>query len=294
LVPRPNGKNVAAVALGRVLLGLAGDDAAVQAGSWPTVAHAALLAHVDDPGAPLDQLRAQWIRNPLARELRDEVVAVVVALGGMATAEEVAQVLLATHGSTAEGADRMLHALALVRVAVEGDVADDAPELEVSRPRGSGRVLLAVEGEDGTAAARLAAARSVAEIVDGLVATDEQPVSRNRGLTDLEGDSTRPLCRDADVPPEDPSPAHVPGVARTGGARAGRRTRRAPPRGPVRGGVRRRSDGSLSARRHTGGAARLEASRTSQRGAGWRARPAVARTMPGAAPSGSSSFGNRA
>src|SRR4051794_5382688 len=36
-----------------------------------------------------------------------------------------------------------------------------------------------------------------------------------------------------DHPTKDLSPAHVPGVARTGGARAGRRTRRGPPRGPV-------------------------------------------------------------
>src|SRR4051812_22309329 len=56
-----------------------------------------------------------------------------------------------------------------------------------------------------------------------------------------------------------------------------------------------RSDRSLSARRHTrGGAARLETPRTSQGGAGWRARPAVARATPGAAPSGSSNFGNPA
>lgn len=188
LVPRGNGKNAAAVNLGRALVGLPvpGGEESESAPAWPTLAEAALRVDVDDPTAPMDQLRSYWVRNPVARELRAEVVEVVDSLGGVATADEVAQVLLATHGSTAEGAARLRHALALVRVAVEGDAADDAPELQVSRGRSGAAVLLVRDAGDGVAPGRLSAVREAAEAADALVEADPHPVSRARALAELE------------------------------------------------------------------------------------------------------------
>lgn len=131
LVPRPSPANVVEVRALRSLLALDG----VPATAWPTVQQ--LATAVDAPRAEvvsaLDNAARRWRRNPEFAQVRDLLVSVIAAQGGVVGAEEAAAALTFRLGSAREGDARRAVATGLVRAVVEGDVRSQVPSLVTRR-----------------------------------------------------------------------------------------------------------------------------------------------------------------
>ncbi|NYG54948.1 BREX system serine/threonine kinase PglW [Nocardioides perillae] len=144
----PEGDDVAARAV-RLVLGQVDEVTGAGPLAWPT---AAVLRN--ELGADRSVVADAWSRflptvadSRLVQEVRDQVFDLVAGLGGVATADEVAQRLLERRGSHAGGEQRHAQGLALVRVAVES-----APGKAVVRRAGDVLLVTADTQLDLTAA----------------------------------------------------------------------------------------------------------------------------------------------
>ena len=123
----------------RLLMLLELDDASAGPPSLPTQTEIARRAGKTRAliGQDLTRARERWRRIRSLREVRDEIATFLEAEGGVATAREVVEFLLAARG--AEAADpnlRLRRAAAVVRAALETERLMDQPRWEESRAHG--------------------------------------------------------------------------------------------------------------------------------------------------------------
>ena len=177
LIPRRTTRNETEVDAISSLLGLV---ELPTAGPWPsqTEVAAALGVTRGRIGQIIPAARERWRKLTAVTELRDEVIAHLQALGGIAAAAELEGAVLAERPVADLDRARIL-ARAAVRAAVEVELAQDTPRLAQRRSAG-GRVLLTSAGEDGAErqrvldhAARLGAAADEIAAAETLVAPSE-------------------------------------------------------------------------------------------------------------------------
>jgi len=210
LVPSGRGQSETRVRAARLLLGLPADAERREPlpPLWPTQGDVAECLQVTRVRAQqLDaELRRRWRRSigsPLGA-VRDEVVGLAESNGGVMSALEGAEALLAVRGSMEEGQLRLSQAVGLVRAAVETELerGGDA-RLDRSR-RAGGVVLIGLEpspGEAGpTAAQRIEYAVGLGRAAARLVARDQAPVPGARAVERL-----RELALPEGMPPLDDS-----------------------------------------------------------------------------------------
>lgn len=152
LIPAPTGRNGTEVRAARLLLGRQPEDGAQLPPPWPSQGELAEALGVTRVRAQqLDAtLRRRWASStgdsPLA-QVRDDLVAAVDGAGGVATAAEAANALLALRGSVATEPLRFLQALGLVRAAVESEL-ERGGAARLDRRRRGDVVLLATEAPE--------------------------------------------------------------------------------------------------------------------------------------------------
>ncbi|MFP5345500.1 MAG: BREX system serine/threonine kinase PglW [Actinomycetes bacterium] len=180
LVPKPEDRDVA-----EALLGLGEPDAQGHAGNaWTTVRDVAWTLGRDQ-GQVRDVvggLEGHWAGLPSMRDLRDALVEVVESVGGVASGAQCAGALVDRLGSTVEEPLRSRVAEAVVRAAIDAELADEQldgdPRLVYSRePRGilvaSGPLRV---GDGPSTAERLEWAARLGEAADELAGSDPLPV----------------------------------------------------------------------------------------------------------------------
>ncbi|WP_343450068.1 BREX system serine/threonine kinase PglW [Micromonospora oryzae] len=139
----------------QVLLGQAADADGNHL-RWPSQADVARVTgkHQPDVSRLLRRVVTRdWQPNPALGLVGDEIVALLDGRGGVASAEEIAEALIAARGSYTPEPKRTAQAIGLVRAAVETELArgGDA-RLAMHRLRGSDTVLIGREPDDpGTA-----------------------------------------------------------------------------------------------------------------------------------------------
>jgi serine/threonine protein kinase len=146
LIPRrPAGDETAEDRLLELYLGLEPADGPV---SWPAAGDVAREAGVarSAVAAVLGKARDRWHKRPELNELRTELVSLLSSAGGVATADELAALLLAARGSVEDsGIDRRRLASAVLRALIEleasasdtarfASYADQAPILVALSP----------------------------------------------------------------------------------------------------------------------------------------------------------------
>jgi hypothetical protein len=174
LVPADRTKAAPAALLARRLLNI---DLPTGASPWPDLEAAAAEAGLD--GDPLEHaglLASYWARTQAGRALLDDVSAALQALGGLATADEIAERLVALRGSQAEGTRRRTNAVGLVRAAVE---ADAGATLAILR---HGQAVLVTAADSLAPDERLEAAAALASAVDDALTDVTEPLGPNVGL----------------------------------------------------------------------------------------------------------------
>lgn len=105
---------------------------------WPTQKAAAAAAKVSQPPLSVELKKAAeaWRQRPRLDEIRAELDRSLEAQGGIGWADELAETLLAAHGTGAEGAARGRQARALVRIAIEAEGSAPEPRWDTRRIRG--------------------------------------------------------------------------------------------------------------------------------------------------------------
>ena len=146
LIPRRTTRNATEVDAVASLLGLI---ELPTAGPWPsqTEVAAALGVTRGRIGQIIPAARERWRKLAAIGQLRDEILAHVEALGGIAAAAELERAVLAER-PVADSERAAVLARAAVRAAVEVELAQDDSRL-AQRRSGGGRVLLTCAGEDG-------------------------------------------------------------------------------------------------------------------------------------------------
>ncbi len=191
LVPKPNGRNADTVALARRILLIDPPPVDLTTFPWPTLEQVTESLGMDlaRGRAAIDGLERHWAKpTGMAATIRHQVHEALGVLGGVATSDELADRFVATMGSTAEGARRRVNAAALVRAAVESDLALDPDESGIAalrHPHQPDLMLLAVaDGPKGAQApTRLAAAVALAGIIDAEL--ERMPLITAVAATDL-------------------------------------------------------------------------------------------------------------
>jgi len=103
-------------------------------------------------GQVLGKARKRWLKIPAMTQLREEIVGLLDGAGGVMTAGELAEALLARRGSSEVEPLRTRQALAVARAAIEAERDRANPRWIVRRPHDGGRILVARDelAEDGT------------------------------------------------------------------------------------------------------------------------------------------------
>ncbi|MFG2042149.1 BREX system serine/threonine kinase PglW [Dactylosporangium sp. NPDC048998] len=190
LLPKATTRNAKERGILEVLLGQAptGDGAFLR---WPAQAEAARATGQSQPQISV-LLRKQakvWLDNRALEQVRDEIVTLLDARGGVMSAEELADALMAARGSYTADPKRMPQAIGLARAAVEAELSrgGDA-RLAIQRFRGSDSVLVGREPDDPTATTTaselLAYAVRLGRRAAELAALDPLP-TRQRALEEL-------------------------------------------------------------------------------------------------------------
>ncbi|MDG4789092.1 BREX system serine/threonine kinase PglW [Micromonospora sp. WMMD1102] len=158
---------------------------------WPAQSEAARATGQTQPqiSALLRGQVKKWLAEPAVTAVRDEIVSLLDARGGVMSAEELAEALIMARGSYTVGAKRLPQAIGLVRAAVEAELSrgGDA-RLDIQRFRGSDQVLIGREPDDPAALVTAAdllgyvvrLGRRARELVDG----DPLP-TRQRAVEEL-------------------------------------------------------------------------------------------------------------
>jgi len=153
LVPRQTTKNRTEVTALRVMLGLepAGADGRTFL-HWP--AQLEVVPHVGMTQPQLSRMLAtrarRWASNDDLAEVRDEIVEQLDAAGGVMSAVELAQALIASRGTYATEPRRTSQAVGLVHAAVEAELSRGG-DARVGTRKFSGGVLIGREPDDPTA-----------------------------------------------------------------------------------------------------------------------------------------------
>lgn len=111
-----------------------GLDAAVPAGTWPSLGDAAQATGVTRSAltATLLKARERWLKNPAFTELRQQLDTLLTRQGQVMSVPEAALALLALRGcAVQEEAERLRQACAVLRGAVEAEARLETPRLEV-------------------------------------------------------------------------------------------------------------------------------------------------------------------
>ncbi|WP_395109992.1 BREX system serine/threonine kinase PglW [Actinomadura sp. SCN-SB] len=160
LAPAPTARTSNKAKVLRLLLGLPGPDGALpDLPAWPTQAEVARRSELTQATVSRHHKAAisEWAGAAWLGPVRNEIVEHVRALGGVATAAELAAGLRVRHGTAAWlPAERMTAmALAVLRAAVEAEMYIGVERSEESEPRlnrlrRGGQVLVALESLPGT------------------------------------------------------------------------------------------------------------------------------------------------
>ena len=134
------------------LLGL---EPAADLPAWPSQSDVARAVGVTRArvGQLLAKLRRRWRKNPSLNRLRRDLVETVEAQGGVLTADQLADALLAARGSAREEPLRSRLAAAVTRAAIEAESDLESPRIRLYRRHG--RLLVATREELARWAARL-------------------------------------------------------------------------------------------------------------------------------------------
>lgn len=190
LLPKATTRNAKEIRILEVLLGQAptGDGTFLR---WPAQAEAARATEQSQPqiSVLLRKYAKVWLENQHLKQVRDEIVALLDARGGVMSAEEVAEAFIATRGSFTSGTKRLAQAIGLVRAAVEAELSrgGDA-RLDQYRFRSSGGILVGREPDDPSAtihaADLLAYAVQLGKCAAELAGRDPLP-TRQRAIEEL-------------------------------------------------------------------------------------------------------------
>jgi serine/threonine protein kinase len=198
LVPGSNGRNDNDIRAARLLLGQRASEGAgtdpqdtAATGGWLTQTKVADLLAIPRPTVTtiMRRLRENWRNDPTLREVRDDLVTLTDALGGAATARELADGLLAARGSGAPAGERLSEALGLVKTAVETEL-DHGGRARMARTQRESVGLVALEPPQDdpaglTGQAVLNYAGSLGQAANALVAGMDTPTSLIRAAQEL-------------------------------------------------------------------------------------------------------------
>ncbi len=174
LVPARSARNETEVRALRLLLEL--DPLELPAGPWPSQTDVATALDVTRGriGQLLATARQRWVKQAGLNQLREELLAQLQQLGGIAAAEELESAVAGWRGQGEEEVSSL--ARAAVRAAIETELA--APAARIQQRRAGKRVLLAdVRDEESDGAAALAWAVRIGERADELGGSPTLPSS---------------------------------------------------------------------------------------------------------------------
>ncbi len=147
LLPGPKSRNHRALA---VLLGQAPTDEGTFL-CWPAQTEVARIIGRSQPQIS-KLLAAQakvWLDEPALDAVRNEIVALLDVRGGVMSAAELAEALMAARGSYTSGPKRLPQAIGLVRAAVEAELSTGGnARVAIQRQRPTGLVLVGREPDD--------------------------------------------------------------------------------------------------------------------------------------------------
>jgi len=173
LVPAETKRNADRVRFTRLLLGL---DEVAELPAWPSQGDLArfLGVHRQRTEQHLEAARARWRTHPSAASLPADLAATLDALGGIATADEVAAHMLVLRGSVADEPERTRQAQAAARAAIEMELRNGSRGLVTRRT--AGVLLVARDQPGGAGAADLVRyAEGLGHVADALAARDALP-----------------------------------------------------------------------------------------------------------------------
>jgi hypothetical protein len=153
LLPKRTSRNAAEHDTMRVLLG----QVATSEGAflrWPAQSEVARATGQGQPQVSswLRKHIERWRRHEALAQVADEVTALLEARGGVMSARELAEALIAARGSYTGGPKRWSQAIGLVRAAVEAELSRGGnARVATHRFRGSDTVLVGREPDDPTA-----------------------------------------------------------------------------------------------------------------------------------------------
>ncbi len=152
LVPRETARNRSEVAALRATLGLTPPPGTTTYLRWPTQSETAQASEITQPqlSRVMQRQVERWARDEDVAEVRDEIVALLDANGGVMSAAELAQELIGSRGTFAEEPRRTAQAIGLVRAAVEAELSRGGDARVGTRKFGS-EMLVGREPDDPSA-----------------------------------------------------------------------------------------------------------------------------------------------
>jgi serine/threonine protein kinase len=139
--------------------------------SWPSQKVAAEATGQSQPQLSiwLRKHAQRWLANPALAQVRDELVAVLDTRGGVMSAQELAEALIASRGSFTNEPARLPQAIGLVRAAIEVELARGGDSrVAIRRLRSADTVLVGLEPDD------LAAVTGAADALDHAAALGQR------------------------------------------------------------------------------------------------------------------------
>jgi len=152
LVPRQTTRNRTEVTALRIMLGLAPASESADYLRWPTQAEAAQAIGIAQPqiSRVLQKQIERWAYDADLGDVRDEIVALLDANGGVMSAAELAQALIGSRGTFAGEPRRSAQALGLMRAAIEAELFRGG-DARVGTRRFGAEMLVGREPDDPTA-----------------------------------------------------------------------------------------------------------------------------------------------
>jgi serine/threonine protein kinase len=158
---------------------------------WPTQSEVGRVAELTQPqiSTLVRRQLARWLANAGLSAVRDEIAALLDARGSVMSAVELAEALVATHGSFTAEPKRTAQAIGVIRAAVEAELSlGGNARVAIQRFRQSDTVLVGREPDDNraetTAADLLTYVMGLGDRAAVLAAADPLP-SRQRAADEL-------------------------------------------------------------------------------------------------------------
>lgn len=205
--PKPEKRGEKAWRIREALLGLSLPQQAERPGIWPTQADVARKLGVEraQVAVALGADRSRWLNKaPWMTVLREEVLDTLKAAGGVLTAKEIADLLLASHETTVEDVKNsgraLLLALGIARAAVEAE--QGAAEPRFTFRRGAHASFVAIADPPAAAESLAAWANRLGEEADA-IAGEDPLVSQLRAVGRLRSIEMPDIPRDCVLPSDD-------------------------------------------------------------------------------------------